>query len=178
MYDGELSQASINSAFKRPQRRSKRVFDYEDRRIHILGSMKTNRLGVITRPIVVDASAELEIPFTNLERTLIDIVVRPTYAGGPRKILDAYAEARTRVNTEELAGMLRELAYVYPYHQCIGYCMERAGYSSEQVAPLRALPRDFDFYLAHQIDKPCFVPEWRLHVPQELEHGKAKRAMS
>jgi hypothetical protein len=36
----------------------------------------------------------LGIPVTNLERTLIDITVRPDYAGGVQNVLDAFRIAR------------------------------------------------------------------------------------
>ena len=66
---------------------------------------------------------------TNLERTLIDITVRPPYAGGIRnEVLQAYRAARDRASVDRLMSILDELSYVYPYHQAVGFLMEAAGY--------------------------------------------------
>lgn len=58
---------------------------------------------------------------TKLERTLIDIAVRPNYAGGVHHVLEAYAAAKSRVSVNVLLATLQKMEYVYPYHQVIGF---------------------------------------------------------
>jgi len=52
---------------------------------------------------------------TDLERTLIDIAVRPAYAGGVRPVLTAYLRSRSKVSVDRIAKLLRRLDYVYPF---------------------------------------------------------------
>ena len=69
--------------------------------------------------------------------------------------------------------MLRELDYVYPYHQSIGLLLEKAGvYSDAELKPFRTLPREFDFYLAHKLVKPKYSQEWRIYYPHELDKNQ------
>jgi len=56
---------------------------------------------------------------TDLERTLIDIVVRPAYAGGVHQVLTAFVRSRPKVSLERIAKLLRRLDYIYPYQQAI-----------------------------------------------------------
>jgi hypothetical protein len=102
------------------------------------------------------------------ERTLIDIVVRPSYAGGVVEVLSAFKAARSVISVNSLVQALRQLGYVYPYHQAIGFYMDRAGYDPKQVERLRELGTPFNFYLAHDIRDREFVPGWRLFVPRGI----------
>jgi hypothetical protein len=117
---------------------------------------------------VQSSSGEI-LEATNLERTLIDITVRPAYAGGVGELLKAYRTARNRVSIDRLLGILDELTYVYPYHQAIGFLMQSAGYEPSDYAKLAAREREYDFYLAHGMEDPLYSKEWRLYYPRELK---------
>jgi predicted transcriptional regulator of viral defense system len=107
------------------------------------------------------------VNITNLERTLIDIAVRPVYSGGIAEVAKAYHAAAQKVSVNRLMTYLNSLNYTYPYHQVIGYYMTKAGnYSSAQLAKLKAVPIDFDFYLTYQLKNPVLDQQWRLFVPK------------
>ena len=111
-------------------------------------------------------SVDLTVATTKIERTLIDIAVRPDYAGGPYQVLEAYVAARGRISGNVLVATLKKLDYVYPYHQVIGAYMLRAGFSRAQLAPLQRLGLNYDFYLTYGLKEADFIKEWRLHVPK------------
>ena len=67
-----------------------------------------------------------------------------------------------------LAAMLKKLAFIYPYHQAIGFYLERAGYRSGALDLVRKIPKEFDFYLEHGLKEKDYVKEWRLFVPKWL----------
>jgi predicted transcriptional regulator of viral defense system len=97
------------------------------------------------------------IRVTNLERTLIDIAVRPFYSGGVHKVLEAYKRAAERVSVEQMATMLQTLDYTYPYHQAIGFYLERSGYYDDASIKLfHEFPKEFDFYLANGMKSTAY----------------------
>ena len=114
----------------------------------------------------VKAPGGEEVPTTGVARTLTDIVVRPAYAGGIVQVLEAYRGAKGRVDASEIVRVLRKLDYIYPYHQAIGFLMERAGYPPKEWLKLRRLGTKFDFYLIHGMKKPKHDPKWRLFFPE------------
>ena len=105
---------------------------------------------------------------TSIERTLIDVAVRPAYAGGIENVLEAYRRAQGLVSVDKVIATLQRLDHVYPYHQAIGFYMERAGYPHGYLAQLKALGLDLDFYLAHGIHRTNYNKDWRLHHPSGL----------
>lgn len=160
---GSLSQVGIDRAFNGKCRVSNNVIEFRDIRIHKLNGQNTGKLGVE----VAKVEAGITQYVTNLERTLIDIAVRPIYSGGITEVANAYKSAAPKVSANRLTTYLRSLNYTYPYHQAIGYYMERAGnYSETQLTRLRQIPKEFDFYLNYQIKNPIYNKEWKLYIPK------------
>jgi hypothetical protein len=159
---GNLTQEAIDRAFSHPQRRSKYIFIYEDWQIVLLSGKHTGGLGVLPMPSTL---AE-PLSVTGLERTLIDIVVRPDYAGGVYQVLQTFKSAKERISTNVMLATLKKLSYVYPYHQAIGFYLQRAGYEVDRWERLGKLPQDFDFYLAHSIRDKDYDQSWRLFFPK------------
>jgi hypothetical protein len=64
--------------------------------------------------------------------------------------------------------MLQHLDYIYPYHQAIGFYMQKAGFDETSLAELRAIGFRYDFYLAHGLENPVYDANWRILVPRSL----------
>ncbi|MEX0777375.1 MAG: hypothetical protein WD042_16855 [Phycisphaeraceae bacterium] len=164
---GKMTQGGIDTAFLRRPRATAYIAETKDFRLCILNGRNTGNLGVIEDDIVGEDGKPLgKLRLTNVERTLIDIAVRPVYAGGVFEVAKAYGLAQGRVSVNTLSAMLKKLDYAYPYHQTIGFYLERAGYKPALLDLFRSVPFKFDFYLAHNMGKTDYVKSWRLHVPK------------
>jgi predicted transcriptional regulator of viral defense system len=129
--------------------------------------MNTEELGVVTLGATFEA-VKVNVRVTDLERTLIDLVVRPAYAGGPDEVLNAFRIAKNRASPERIAELLKRLNYTYPFHQAIGLYMDAAGYPEADLALFKKKRMQFDFYLAPQMSSKKFVDQWRIHVPDSV----------
>ena len=65
-------------------------------------------------------------------------------------------------------GHLKKLGHLYPYHQAIGFYLERAGYDERALDLARRPGLEFDFYLTHGMKDTEFSRDWRLWYPRGL----------
>lgn len=163
-HPGPLTQAALNRAFATSQRQSAFIVTHEQTKIMLLSGKDTGQLGVRT---TTGKQGEL-IRVTDIDRTLIDLAVRPSYSGGIHNVLRIYAGATAKTNVERLSEMLKGLAHLYPFHQAIGFLLARAGYTPESLTPLANLGCHFDFFLSHGMPKTKFDSQWRIHYPADL----------
>jgi len=160
---GRLTQEGINRAFGGKQRESQFVFKFGDSEALLLWGKNTGQLEVGDMEY---SGTKLRV--TGLERTLIDIAVRPSYAGGVFQVLEAYRGAKDRISVGTLVATLKKLDYVYPYHQAIGFYMQKAGYAKGQYGRLKSIGLDYDFYLAYGLKDKKYDSDWRLFFPKSL----------
>lgn len=155
-----LTQSSIDKAFSGSQRKTALAYSYNDVKIFILNGKKTGKLGVIKQKNNVQC-----YEYTDIERTLIDIAVRPVYSGGVFEVLEAYKKAKGKINSKRLADYLKALNFIYPYHQVIGFYLEKAGYSEADLK-LFETEINFRFYLTYDIRNKSFSDRWQLYFPK------------
>lgn len=161
----KLSQADIDDAFHKPSRVSNNVAKYQDNSICLLNGQFSDNLGVIT--ITNDAGETNAV--TDIERSLIDITVRPIYSGGIYEVLSAFRNAAKRVSINKLTARLKTLDYIYPYHQAIGFYLEKAGnYRAAQIELLKGFDIKYDFYLDHAIEETEYSKKWKLYYPKNF----------
>ncbi|MFO7658400.1 MAG: type IV toxin-antitoxin system AbiEi family antitoxin [Bacteroidales bacterium] len=159
----ELKQEHIDNALLKPPRLSNNYAVFNDLRIYLLNGMHTNQLGV-------ELNNEKNIRVTNIERTLIDITIRPEYSGGIFEVIKAFENASEIVSINKLVSYLKKLNYRYPFHQCVGfYMMASRKYRDNQLKLIHVLPMPYKFYLTHGIKKKQFSKEWNLYYPNDLE---------
>jgi predicted transcriptional regulator of viral defense system len=161
---GELTQTGIDRAFANKQRETRLIYRFDETEVAVVWGKSTGNLEVIEMNY---GGANLRV--TSIERTLIDIAVRPAYAGGPLQVLAAYRGAMEKISVGVLVATLRKLEYVYPFHQAIGFYMERAGYPESKYTRLKELGLKFDFYLSYGVKDPEYVPNWRIYIPKGLQ---------
>jgi predicted transcriptional regulator of viral defense system len=160
-----LSQERIKSAFMKSWRTSNNISSYKDCKICLLNGMFTGKLGVIE----TEGPNGEKIHVTNVERTLIDIAVRPVYSGGIFEVLKAYKLAHKKVSINRLSAMLKKLNYIYPYHQAIGFYLDKAKvYKETQISLMQEFEMKHDFYLTHQMKNMDYSKKWRLYFPKGL----------
>lgn len=163
--EGVLYQHVVDRVFKGKQRSSKNIAEFMGYNVTVVNGKNTRRLGVIE---AADANGH-PIFVTGLSRTLIDIAVRPSYSGGIKEVLEAYARASQQADPHEILDMLRELDYKYPYLQCIGFLMEASGnYSEDDLREYEKYISDIDFYLTYQMEKPKYSSRWKIWYPSWL----------
>lgn len=163
---GTLTQPAIDRAFRNAGRVSSNVATLDGFDLHVINGGNTDRLGVID----FSSSEGRSLRVSNVERTLIDATVRPQYAGGIHEVAGAYVAAQDRLSINRILAYLRKLNFTYPYHQAIGFYLQRTGhFSSQQLDMFKEMEMSFDFYLTYGMKDTEYIPEWRLFVPKGFQ---------
>lgn len=165
---GEMTQDAIDRAFQNKPRLTLNKANWNEYTIWMLNGKNTGCYGVTQYH---RANNEL-LRITDPARTLIDIAVRPGYCGGPIQVLEAYRKGLEIVDGSLLAKTLAALKHNYPYHQVVGWYMEKAGFSKTDLEPLQSIPMKFDFYLDYRIVEARYSQTWRLYYPVIMDHKK------
>jgi hypothetical protein len=84
--------------------------------------------------------------------------------------LKAFKRARARgvVKPPEIAQVLQEVQHSYPYHQAIGFLMDRAGFPKNDTNIFKTSGMRFDFYLEQKTAGQLYDSEWRIYYPSNL----------
>jgi predicted transcriptional regulator of viral defense system len=155
----------LDRAFSSRPRQSRLVFsDPSGHRFVVVAGKSTNNFGVG----VTKGPAGERLLATKVERTLVDLAVRLIYCGGVNKVLEAYRAAKPVLHVERLLSTLKKLDYLYPYHQAIGFYLERAGFDAADLDLARKPGLDFDFYLTHGMEDAVYDKAWRLYYPRGI----------
>ena len=154
-----IKQEAIDNAFSKPTKVSGTKTVINDYTLLIHNGMFTNQIGVYN----ID-----DIPVTNIERTLIDITVRPNYAGGVFSVLEIYRNAIEKVSINKLMAILDSISFTYPFHQAIGFYLEKAGLKENKLTPLKSRKMAFDFYLVHGMEEKEYSSTWRIYYPKGM----------
>ena len=161
----DLTQAGIDRAFQNKSRISNEIAECNEIKVCVVHGQRTDHLGVME----IKGPNNEKMQVTDVERTLVDIAVRPIYAGGTNEVLKAYRQAKDLVSIEKLVETLRQMDYVYPYHQAIGFYLEKTGvYDEDEIQTLREIPMNFDFYLDYKMKEPEYSETWKIYYPKDL----------
>lgn len=155
-----LKQIAVDAAFKKKQRPLNQIYKYRTTEFCLLNGKYSNRLGVAEKRI-----DEKNLLVTDLERTLIDAVVRPAYSGGIKTIMEAFKKARNHLDASKLQNYLQQLNFIYPYHQAIGFYMESTGYRKEDWELFLKMPQTINFYLDYNMQEKVLLEKWKLYIP-------------
>lgn len=142
--------------------------DFRELRIVLLNSANTGELGFVDQEHQQAEGYAAKGRVTSIERTLIDAAVRPTYCGGVAEVAKAFELARGKFSVSALGAMLSKIGFTCPYHQAIGFYLERVGYRDSVVHIIRRFPMKLDFYLTHNMADSRYESAWLLHVPKSF----------
>lgn len=57
---------------------------------------------------------------------------------------------------------------MYPYHQAIGFYLERTGYKESVLQLVEELGIEYNIYLTYQITEKVLNDRWKLYVPKRF----------
>lgn len=169
--DEDLEQKNIDLAFSRSMRLTNQIATFQlegkEYKVYLLNGKHQNRIGVES---IQSFNLSTPSEVTNIERTLIDIVVRPVYSGGVEEVLQAFKAAKGQCSVNRIVAYLKKMDFKYPYHQSIGFYLEKAGYDEKVLKLLNKFEIKHKFYLTYKMadSEKAFSERWQIYYPKGL----------
>lgn len=160
-----ISQEAIDEAFKKIKDKTSEPIVFDKYKIFIK-TVVCNDLDIETLQINSE-DYSFFVKLTNIEKTLIDAAINPEYCGGPAEVLKAFSRSKDKVSVVKIKSILKRIGYKYPYHQLIGFYMERAEFDDKKIKIIEDIPMNNDFYLNHGKNE-MYSSRWKLHYPNVL----------
>ncbi len=159
-----LNQENIDIAFSKEQRTTSKIYKdsvSKERYVFIEKKMNIKNIGIIYEN-------SFNYPVSDIERTIIDCVVRPQYSGGIFSVLEAFRNAKNKLNLEKLDLYLDNLNYTYPYHQLVGFYLDKAGYNEPLLKPFLSKVTNFKFYMTYNLSNKILDQKWNIYYPEGI----------
>ena len=77
---------------------------------------------------------QIQVPITDLERTLIDGIIKPKYCGGMREVLHGYTEAIDRIDIDKIISYAEKISIAACKR--LGWILSYLGVKDKQLRPL------------------------------------------
>lgn len=149
----QLTQEAIDEAFKKPYRRTHAIGKYQDKNIVFLTPKYTNNYQVISSSLSV----------SSVHRALVEMVVNVQYFRNSLEIIKVFISLKNKINVNEVFEVLEHFDLIYPYYQCLGYYLERIGFSQEELFRFKDNVSEFKFYTDKGLKEYKFDSYWSMY---------------
>lgn len=155
-----LTQDAIDKAFSKHQRMTSEVYRSESDNTRFFFIQRKSQ----SVDLGIEEHADLKI--TNLERTLIDCMIRPNYSGGVFEVLEAFKKATPLININKLDIYLSKMDYIYPYHQLLGFYLEKSGFNGDSLKIFEEKISPYNFYMTYNMSAKNLDAKWKIYYPK------------
>ncbi len=164
-----VNNNELRRAFIKPHRHTNHMYTLNDYKVIVV----ERRARISGSGVVESQPPDTLLPNTSrvtcIERALIDAVVSPQYNGGIVSVYTYFRNARGMLNMARLINIYRQLDFVYPYSQSIGFLLDRAGMSKHASVIYKKFPPEHSFFVDHNAKTSWVYNEkWKLYYPVGL----------
>lgn len=151
--DSGLTQEAIDKAFAKPYRRTHSVGKYEDKNIVFLSPKYTKNYAVI----------EKKHPVSSINRAFIEMIINVQYFRNSLEIIDTFIPLKEKLDIDEVFDIVEEFDLIYPYFQCVGYYLERIGFTKDELTAFKDEVSELKFYTDKNQDTYKLDEYWNMH---------------
>ncbi|MCC2644890.1 MAG: hypothetical protein K0R94_668, partial [Burkholderiales bacterium] len=148
----KLTQESIDEAFSKPYRRTHFIGKYMDKNIVYLTPKYTKNYAVTQKTW----------PMSSINRALVEMIINVQYFRNSLEIIQTFMPLKIKIDTKEVFNIINEFDLIYPYFQCIGYYLEKIGFTKSELLKFKSKVSELKFYTDKNKDKYKFDNYWNM----------------
>lgn len=124
-----LDDMELRDAFVKRAHEYGSIATFGEYRYIVLARAHSGRAGVISKTVHF-RSDKVAVSITGIERTILDCITVPEYAGGISNVIEATRIAAKDVSIDRLYKLYLKLNLKYPHWQRVGLIFDRLGFSN------------------------------------------------
>ncbi len=167
IHTDSLNSKTLKQVFMKSPRTTAHFAKFRRKTISFLEKIDLGLWGVGSKRFRF-GDREVVLEITNIERTLIDSLVAPQYAGGINTVI--FALDRALINLRDLYKYYELNNFLYPYWQSLGLLLEKVK-GMEIAKEWESLfnKRKIDFYFTRGYRSDWeFSEKWKVHYPKGI----------
>ena len=92
---------------------------------------------------------------SSINRALVEMIINVQYFRSSLEIIQIFAPLKSKIDTDDVFNIVKVFDLIYPYFQCVGYYLEKIGFTKDEVSELK-------FYTDKSQDEYKFDNYWNM----------------
>lgn len=166
----EIDNRVVQKTAFKPKRKSKVAFRYDDYEIILLSGQffprSHERYFQSPKSLPLPTYSKIPVP----EYLALDALINYHYFGGAESVWKLFKDRARYLDLKLLRRFYRELKFVYPYANAIGYLLESAGVDRQELGYWEnKVDKTIQFHLfMGDQERRILNPKWNLYVPKRF----------
>ncbi|MEA1915187.1 MAG: hypothetical protein U9N30_07705 [Campylobacterota bacterium] len=150
----QLTQDSIDSAFKKAPRKTKNYGTKDGKNIVILEPKSANMNTIINFN---------GYKVSSINRTFIEMIVNVQYFKSPKHLIDLFINLKDKIDPKRVCIIIENFDFIYPYQQLAGFYLEKVGFSRKELTYFKKEVKKFKFYTQKAKSEYQYDSYWQIY---------------
>lgn len=146
-----ITQASIDKAFKNKPKRTKAHANIEGINIVMLESNNTEEIGIINYN---------GYRISSINRAFVEIISNIHYFKTPNDVISEFKKIKEKLDIKRIFNIIEKFDFVYPYYQLAGYYLEQIGFTRNELIDFCNKKSNLKFYTMKNKENYSFDSFW------------------
>ena len=101
-------------------------------------------------------------PVSSINRALVEMIINVQYFRTSLEIIQTFIPLKTKINIKEVFKIVKVFDLIYPYFQCVGYYLEKIGFTKDELVNFKNKVSELKFYTDKHQEKYKFDNYWNM----------------
>ena len=148
-----LKQDDIDSAFRKPYRRTQYVGKFNGKNIVLLTPKYSKNFAVTNG----------DFPAASINRALVEMIINVQYFRTSLEIIHTYIPLKSNIEIKEVFSVIDAFDLIYPYFQCVGFYLEKIGFKKRELGAFKEKVSNLKFYTDKSQEDYLFDDYWQIY---------------
>lgn len=152
--NNEIHQEDIDQAYEKEYRYTSSIATYKNNHVIYLTPKHTGRFEVVRYN---------EYYVSSVHRAFVEMIIHVQYFKSFETVIEIFKPLKNRLDVKRIFKVLEIFDLIYPYHQLIGFSLEKVGFYKNDLDLFKKQVSDLKFYTQKSKIKYTFDSYWNIY---------------